>query len=584
MSFGYGDGGGGPTREMLENISTMKDFPSLPKMHHSTVKDFFENLEANAGDKLPVWNGELYLELHRGTYTTHSRNKRANRKSEFLLHDAEFVAALASSVDSDYNYPHATLQEAWQLVCLNQFHDILPGSSITDVYTESLEQYAHVKKLAETACDNALEVIAARLEGDVLVVNPTSFVCTDVVLVPDKLEAVTYPHQHVSDGTLLAVGSLPPYSVTAISLQASQPEAIHIVIDADLSVSEHHLENACLRVELDNNGDITRIYDKQNQREVVPESQKAGEFLAFEDRPNNWDAWDVDIFYDDKVYYAAPAVSISVIEQGPLRVAIKIERSILNSNYTQKISLCGHSARLDINTEINWQEKHTLLKAAFPVEVFTPVANYEIQWGQVQRPTHRNTSWDWARFETCAQKWVDLSEGDYGVSLLNDCKYGHDIQGNVMRVSLLRSPTQPDPHADEGVHTFTISVLPHTGQLAETTISEGYALNNPLFAKRITPQSDSGATQLEAVSVNRPNVVIETVKQAEDDSGIIVRLYESQRQRGQVKLTSGLDIVKAERTNLLEAPQESLQLEDNQVIFNIKPFEIVTLKLSLANA
>ena len=580
MAYGYGDGGGGPTREMLENITLMQDFPAQPQMRFSTAKDFFEGLERTSGAHLPTWNGELYLELHRGTYTTQSRNKRANRKSEFLLHDAEFLASLANTWDSSYSYPKTDLGRAWELVCLNQFHDIIPGSSIGEVYTESLEQYEEVKKLGEGARADALEVIAQKLGGEVVVVNPTSFVRDDLVLIAEtvgtlrRADGLPVLTQEVEGGTLLAAGSLEPYSATPLRSGDETDTPV-----PELSVSETHLENAFVRVELSAEGDLTRVFDKAANREVLSEGIKGNEFLAFEDRPNAWDAWDVDIFYDDKVYTADPASAVKVIENGPLRATIEIKRQILHSPYTQRLSLSYNSPRLDIATDIDWQERHTLLKVAFPTPILSPMATHEIQWGSVQRPTHRNTSWDWARFETCAQKWVDVSEADYGVSLLNDCKYGNDVQGGTMRLSLLRSPTAPDPEADQGQHTFTYSLLPHAGAVGETTIAAAYALNDPLLAVKASGES---AAPTSFLSVNRPNAVIETVKQAEDGSGVVVRLYESQRQRGPVTLTAGFALAKAERTNLLETPRKTLEVQDNSVTFDLKPFEIVTLKLTPA--
>jgi alpha-mannosidase len=571
MAFGYGDGGGGPTREMLENIALMQDFPGVPRMHHSTARAFFEHLEETAGDKLPTWNGELYLELHRGTYTTQSRNKRANRKSEVLLHDAEFVASLAGALEPGYRYPAAELHRAWELVLLNQFHDIIPGSSIGEVYTESLAQYDEVRRLGEGARDGALTVIARQLGGELVLVNPTSFARDDLAFVPGQVTGLSAPTQPVAGGTLISAGRLEPYSATPLQRGEAEKPA------SALSISEGHLENAFVRVELNADGDLTRVYDKVAQREVLAEGAKANEFLAFEDRPLEWDAWDVDIFYDDKVYRAEPAASINVLEEGPLRATLEIKRRILHSTYTQRLSLTHNSPRLDITTEIDWRERHTLLKVAFPVAILSPVATFEIQWGSVQRPTHRNTSWDWARFETCAQRWVDLSEGDYGVSLLNDCKYGHDVQGNTLRLSLLRSPRFPDPKADQGPHTFTYSLLPHAGPVGEATVAAAYALNDPLLVMKATGGVENAVSFL---SVDRPNVVIETVKRAEDGSGTVVRLYESQRQRGPATLSFGFPVAKAERTNLLEVPRETLEVRGEQVRFEIKPFEIVTLKLT----
>ncbi|MCB0130054.1 MAG: alpha-mannosidase, partial [Caldilineaceae bacterium] len=293
------------------------------------------------------------------------------------------------------------------------------------------------------------------------------------------------------------------------------------------------------------------------------------------------DAWDVDIFYDDKQWLADAADAIVVVEEGPLRGTLEIRRRILNSAYVQRISLSHNSPRLDIDTTIDWQERHVLLKVAFPVDVLTPTATYEIQWGNVQRPTHHNTSWDWARFETCAQKWVDLSEGGYGLSVLNDCKYGHDIRDNVIRISLLRSPTMPDPEADQGRHHFAYSLLPHRGGWDVDTVAAAYGLNDPLLA-RVGAQSTAGATSIPSlVAVDAPNIVIETVKQAEDGDGLIVRLYECQRMRGTITVTAGFPLTGAERVNLMEERKTTLAVDGNQVRLEVRPFEIVTLRLRL---
>jgi len=332
-------------------------------------------------------------------------------------------------------------------------------------------------------------------------------------------------------------------------------------------------------VEVNADGDITRVYDKENGREVLAEGAVANQFQAFEDRPINWDAWDIDIFYDDKMWTSEPAQSIRVVEEGPLRAAIEIKRRVLSSEYTQYIRLARNSRQLDIETQIDWREKHVLLKAAFPVAIHSNEATHEIQWGHVQRPTHRNTSWDWARFEQCAQKWVDLSEGNYGVSLLNDCKYGHDIRDNVLRITLLRSPTMPDPTADQGEHIFTYSLLPHAGRWDHQTIAAAYALNDPTILFE-PAQTDVQTKQLEpVVSVDRDNMVIETIKQAEDGNGIIVRMYEGMRQRGKVTLRTGFKLGAACKTNLLEQTTDSLEIGDDKLTLYVRPHEIMTLRL-----
>ena len=599
MAYGFGDGGGGPTREMLENIEVMKYFPSLPQVRQSSVKQFFECIEPLAESKMmPVWNGELYLEYHRGTYTSQARNKRANRKSEFLLHDAEFIAAYASII-TDYQYPITEFIEAWRTICLNQFHDIIPGSSIGPVYEESQAQYAELTINITKLRDEALQSLSQTLEGDVFLVNATSFTQQGLVFIPgDSLQRLTrdgqpLPVQPTESGRWVDASPLAPYSITALN----SISGVSIPTPHETSPHASRLENDYLLVEFNTNGDITRIFDKKAKREILPPNAVANQFQAFEDRPKFWDAWDVDIFYDDKMWLAEPAESIQFVEYGDLRQTIEIKRKIQNSEYTQRISLNHNSPRIDFDTSIHWTERHTMLKVAFPVDVLAPQATYEIQWGNVTRPTHRNTSWDWARFETCAQKWVDLSEGDYGVSLLNDCKYGHDIHDNVMRITLLRSPTMPDPMADFGEHQFKYSLYPHTGSWNEATQREAYLLNDPIIVyqpsvnsnqrRRVEdPALGGGAVATSSVnsiqslvSCDSPNVVVETVKQAEDGDGLIVRLYESQRKRGPVRVQLGRVVESAWITNLLEENESAMSVEESSVQLNLTPYQIVTLRV-----
>ncbi len=585
MAYGFGDGGGGPTREMLENIEVMKNFPALPQVKQSSAKAFFESIAPLTDSKMmPVWNGELYLEYHRGTYTTQARNKRANRKSEFLLHDAEFIATLAS-LHTQYEYPIHEFQNAWRTVCLNQFHDIIPGSSIGQVYEESQQQYAQLAQEVTKLQADAMEAVSQTLDGDVLLVNATSFTQPGLVFISgDSSQCFTRDGQIVrvqpaDSGLWVDAGELEPYSV--IALKATRDDRPQTMVNGRSSLVI--LENDFIRVEFNQAGDITRIFDKRANREVLAPNTTANQFQAFEDRPKSWDAWDIEIFYDDKMWLAEPASSMEMVEYGELRQTLEIKRRILNSSYTQRVSLNHNSARLDFDSHIEWSERHIMLKVAFPVNVLAPQATYEIQWGNVQRPTHRNTSWDWARFETCAHKWVDLSEGNYGVSLLNDCKYGHDIHDNVMRITLLRSSTMPDPMADFGEHQFKYSLYPHSGSWNEETQSEAYLLNDPIIVfksnveGRMPGKQDAGLRSL--VSVIDPNVIIETIKHAEDGNGIIVRLYESQRKRGQVQVRAGFAVESAWVTNLLEENESELRVEKDSILLDLKPYQIVTLRI-----
>ena len=612
-AFGWGDGGGGPTREMLENGRRLANHPGAPRVRQGSACEFFQNLEAQAGGRLPVWNGELYLEYHRGTYTSQARTKRANRKCEFLLHDAEFLAAWAALASdgvganpcgrppgqaqdlplpqTGYEYPHAELTRAWELLCLNQFHDVLPGSSIGQVYEDSGRDYEAIRAISEQVRETALAALARLLpeETTFVAVNPTSFGGRHIGLLPEQLaEGQTLTDlasgeplvtQPVEDGTLVEVSCVDPYGLVALGSGDMPPPLPAGVAVAHLVNGVAVLENDVLRVEFDAAGHIIRLFDKTVGREVLPPGQRANVFQAFEDRPLDGEAWNINIFYDDKQWTTEPAYSLTIIETGPLRAGLEIRRRLLNSEIVQCVYLYRGSRRLDFDTWVDWRERHVLLKVAFPVDVLSPVATYDIQWGNIQRPTHRNTSWDWARFETVAHKWVDLSEGDYGVSLLNDCKYGHDVQGNVIRLTLLRGPTYPDPNADQGEHRFTYSLLPHAGDWRTGTVPASYALNDPLLVRRVNGGGDGDNSSQSLVAVDMPNVIIETVKQAEDGEGLIVRLYENERCRGPVALQVGFPLAAAYRCNLLEQDEASLVVAQNAVHFSVKPYQIVTLRL-----
>ncbi|MDH3681759.1 MAG: alpha-mannosidase [Acidimicrobiia bacterium] len=600
MSYGYGDGGGGPTREMIENLSVMGDFPGTPRIRPGKAIEFFRQLEARVGDRLPTWNGELYLEYHRGTYTTQGRTKRANRKSEVLLHDAEFLATWAA-LEAGFDYPRDDLNEAWRLVCLNQFHDIVPGSSIAEVYEDAAADHERVRLIAERIRDDALRALAAGrgIGGGLVVANSCPFGGRAVVLLSeevgdgiDLLDGATGERlttQKTVDGTLVELADLRPYGLSFLTEQPSTSLPFgerdgRSALSVEATPSGFVLENSLLRLELDESGEIVLLYDKEAQRDVIPAGQRGNELQAFEDRPLAFDAWDIDIFYDDRQWSSEPAHYAAIAEEGPLRVAVAFTRRLGASVISQTVRLERSTRRVDFDTTVVWHERHTLLKVAFPVEVHAQVATYDIQWGNVERPTHTNTSWDWARFETCAHKWIDISEGDYGVSLLNDCKYGHDVHDNVLRLTLLRSPADPDPQADEGEHRFTYSLYPHHGDWRNGTVDAAYRLNDAPIATRIETEAETKSIAPPTfLVVDRANVVVETVKRAEDSRDVIVRLYENERCRGPVVLSLGFPVVSAERCSLLEEPlagSDGCELVDEHTVhFDIAPFQIVTLRL-----
>jgi alpha-mannosidase len=350
------------------------------------------------------------------------------------------------------------------------------------------------------------------------------------------------------------------------------------------------LQNDYYTLEIDAQGEISRLYDRHAERDVLAPEHAGNQLIAYEDRPLNFDAWDIDLFYEEKPYPVRAVTSMRIIEEGPVRVTVEIVRSYLSSRITQRLSLWRTSPRIDIASEIDWHEHQTLLKAAFPLAINSTRATYEIQFGNVERPTHRNTSWDLARFETCAHRWIDVSEGGYGVSLLNDGKYGHDVHDNVMRLTLLKSGIYPDAHADEGIHRFTYSLLPHAGDWREAqSVRRAYELNVPVVcvaghkkATSLPGASATNRTSASFVQTDCTHVIVETVKPAEDGDGLIVRLYEAHNQRGRGTLTFVTPLLSAQECNLLEEPLNDVSCQENTLSFQVRPFEIKTFRVRLA--
>jgi len=590
LSFGFGDGDGGPTAEMLEYGRRLNDFPGSPRVSLGRAIDFFRRLEEDAA-ALPVWHGELYLEFHRGTYTTQARNKRANRKCELMYHNAELFAALAHLWGADY--PQDALSRGWELILLNQFHDIILGSSIGPIYEESQAQYREVMDVGQRVLDEALGYISE--QGEVvgpdpalLVFNPTGWARRDLVQATANTSAsfrlmgpngLELPYQSVGgESILFPAQGVPAHGYHTYQLCPGEPTAR---TEEPVTLENLAFENHFFRVQLNQAGQIVSWWDKVAERQVLPEGEVANQFQAFEDRPLGNDAWDINIYYWDKQWSADEPAQIRVVQTGPLRAVLEVRRTFLHSQIIQRVSAYANSPRMDFETEVEWQEKHVLLKVAFPVEIHNARATYDTQFGNVERPTHWNTSWDWARFETCAHKWVDLSEGSYGVSLLNDCKYGHDTKDNVIRLTLLRSPTEPDPHADEGHHRFTYALLPHTGDWRNGTVQQAYELNLPLLARTTSCGPGICPHAFTLVSADVPNVVIETVKRAEDNSALTVRCYECYNARGMVTLTFGAPITEAAECNLVECDDRPMAFEDDRLAFHMRPYEIRTFRIRL---
>lgn len=592
--FGYGDGGGGATKEMLEAARRLsKGIPGAPKVKMGKALDFFEKLDKTVKNnkKLPKWVGELYLEYHRGTYTSVARNKRFNRKTEFLNMSAETLSILNSQV-SEAEYPSDALRECWEITLLNQFHDIIPGSSISEVYEDSKKQYESINSIASTLINSAISNISAKIElneTSVVVFNQLGFERKDIAEfeIPQGWQGaqvydgdVLLPSQKVGEGKIVFIADGVPakgYKIYTIRNEKNE----NIMLEPTFSNTKV-LETQYYIIKLDEKAHITSIYDKLNEREVLKQGERANVIQAFEDKPHNWDAWDINIYYQEKMWEVDDVEDVEIMEEGPVRFTVKIKRKFLNSSIVQLIHIYNGIERIDFDTNIDWKEKHIMLKAAFPVDIHADKATYEIQYGNVERPTHWNTSWDYARFEVCAHKWADISEDGYGVSLLNDCKYGHDIKDSVMRLTMLKSATYPNVDADREEHKFMYSLYPHSGDWKEgKVVQAAYNINDPLVAKVETAHKGTLPSVASLAALDKENVIIEVVKKAENSQHLIIRLYEYHNRRTKVTLTSLYDIKEVFECDLLENDLSEVQAEGNKFSFVIKPYEIKTFKLSL---
>lgn len=595
ISYGYGDGGGGPTKEMLENSRRLsKGIPGSPKVKQGTALEYFKKLEETVAGKkrLPKWVGELYLEYHRGTYTSMARNKKYNRKSEFMYQDAEMLSVINEAAAGAGSYPQEQLNVGWETILLNQFHDILPGSSIREVYEDSLNDYKRVTAQGKQIIDDAIGGIASRInlkEKAVVVFNQLAHDRSDVVEfpLPEGYNGVSIMDasgtkivsQVIEGGKVIFYARNVPakgYKVFYINKVSGESEK------GGITVTRGGFSNKFFQIVLDDSGSIISIYDVREKREVLKNGEKANVLQAFEDKPHNHDAWDINIYYQEKMWEISDVESIEILESGPVRACICLKRKFLDSALKQNIYVYNDIPRIDFATVADWKEKQILLKAAFPVDIHSDKAAYEIQYGNVERPTHWNTSWDYARFEVCAHKWADLSEDGYGVSLLNDCKFGHDIKESVMRLTLLKSATHPNVDADREVHEFTYSLYPHKGGWKEAgTVQMAYELNCPMYAKVEDAHPGTLREEFSMVSVDRDNVVVEVVKKAEDSEAIIVRLYECYNRRTTATLCFFKEIAKAAECDLMENELTEMHMNGNQIAFEIKPYEIKTFKIRL---
>lgn len=583
LSYGYGDGGGGVNREMLELRRAMDRIPGVPNVKTTTAGEFFQKIHdkvEHTDRYVHTWDGELYLERHRGTYTTQGYNKKMNRFMENQLTQVEWLSSLAYLQGG--SYAKEELDKIWKCVLLHQFHDIVPGSSIREVYEDSRVNYANALKLTEEVKKQVWDTVLKKQENTYSVYSVNSFAGKELVVFPKQEEdgyftdaqGVVLESQHTKNGYEVLVDTKPfaAVEIRFVSEKKQQEE-----INSPFLFSENGLETPFYKISWNEDGRLTEIYDKEAQRNVLGDQQEGNVLEVFEDKPLGNDAWEIEIYYYEKMEKLSATEAPVITENGPLKAVLRFNYRYRDSDITQDMIVYRDFRRIDFRTHVSWHEKNKLLKAAFYTDIRTTKATYDIQFGHVERPNHWNQSWDMAKFEVCGQKWGDLSEQGYGVSLLNDCKYGYNAKENAIKLSLLRAPKYPDTTADMGEHEFTYSLYPHLGNAAEGgTIESSNQLNLPaqvIRGKFADPRS--------LVRISTPAIQIDAVKKAEDEACLIVRLHECRGGSCKGVLSSDYPVKKIVPCNLLEHDL-GVAVQGDKIDISMKPFEMKTYKLYLS--
>ena len=551
FAYGFGDGGGGPSEEQLEKLRRYnRGVPAIPTVTIDTLKNSLQRVERKArkSGRLPQWKGELALQFHRGTYTSVSNNKKNNRKAEVLLHNIELYASIAKQL-LGVDYAEKWLEKAWRVVLINQFHDILPGTCVEQAHRESDKEYQEFFAEGNQVLDKYLTVLSENFGNGYTIFNPNAFEASGYIL---------------EDGEYKYVKAVP-----ANGFISRMPEKVK----NGVSVKQNGLENKYYRLRFGKNGEIVSIYDKQAQREVLKAPAK---LVAYEDRSLWFESAEIRRFYKEKEYFPT-LLAMEDVRYGE-KAGKKLTFRLGSSIITQDVCLYTNSRRIDFDVTLDWKEEKTLLRTLFPIDVNTQMVKSDIQFAHDEKPTSENTDWERARFEFCAHKYVDVSEGNYGVALMNDCKYGYSATDNVLGLSLLRCHELSSNYIDKAKHQMTYVLYPHIGDLGHSDVlQQAYLLNNPFtFIKTEASKSGKGYS---FVSSDADNVVVETIKQSEDGVGYIVRLYESANCKTKCTLTLGKYIEKAYICDMLETPEKQVLIDGNEIHLTLKPFEIVTIKL-----
>ena len=560
ITFGYGDGGGGSTEDDLEYGRRLsRGIPGTPAFKIDFAGNMLARLEQKIehNPRLPVWQGELYLEFHRGTYTSQFRNKKNNRRSESLYLSTEWLCSL-DAILLGGKFPKDDLHKGWKMILTNQFHDIIPGSSIRQVYEQCEKDYAEIRSLAEPHKEAAEVAIASRLSGvhGYVVLNPNPTVGNGIVRL---------------NGKSVAVENIPPKGYACVKSFR----------DTDtVKISRTVCESKRYRLTFDDSMRMTSFYDKENRREILKAGGYGDELRIYSDYVHpNLDAWELESQNLQKYISLTDVQSVEEVQDG-VRAGLRITRKHGKSTFVQTIWLSDATDGVTFDLSVDWQERHQWIKVAFDTAINSTRATYEIQYGTVERPTHKNTSWDKEKYEVCGHRFADLSEGNYGVTLLNDCKYGYDIHDGLMTLSMLRAPTYPDPEADRGEMTCTYSLAPHQGAMdAVKTYAMAYALNNPMTVLPATGESDSIPAAFCTVESDAPNILCEVVKAAEDRDGTVYRFFECSNTATTATLRFGYPVKTVTLCDMGENGQRELTITDNTVTMDFRAFEIQTLRV-----
>lgn len=583
ISFGFGDGGGGVNRDMLEYRRRMDKIPGLPHVKMSTAGEYFRRLHdtvEHTDQYVHTWDGELYLEYHRGTYTSQGYNKRMNRLMELLYRRTEWLTVMEALLAEDMDRAQQEeLTKGWKHILTDQFHDIIPGSSIHEVYEDSRKDYAYIEDIARGVEHQAYESILEPEEHTYTVLNSSGWSMDQVVSVPGNRDGIYRDEegnelvsQKGCGADYVEVRDVPAMGTKTIVFE----EVKRDVKQAAFTVNGREVETPYYQISFNQYGQITKLYDRTYGRNVLAEGERGNVLQMFEDKPLDNDAWDIDIFYQEKMREVTELTSFEITEMGPLCMNIHMEWDYMSSHLKQDMVLYSSDRRIDFRTSVDYHEKHQLLKAAFPVDIRATYGTYDVQYGNVRRPNHWNTSWDMAKFETVAHRWADLSERNYGVSILNDCKYGHDIKDNVLRITLLKAGTHPDHLQDQGEHIFTYSLLPHGGDFVEgDVVREAFALNEPM-------QVVKGRSRLSYnsfLTFDNDQVELDAVKKSEDGKYVAVRFHEFAGSRQTVTVKPGFAWKAWTECDLRERP--SGRFTEEEIRMDLHAYEIKTILIEV---